>query len=64
MLVITRRVGEAIWIGKDIKVIVTSLQGGAVKLGIEAPQEIQILRDELTIESKGDKEDGHKRNDE
>jgi len=64
MLIITRKVGESIRIGNDIKVIVTSLQGGAVKLGIEAPHNIQILRNELTIESKGDKEDGHKRNDE
>jgi carbon storage regulator len=63
MLIITRRVGEGIRIGKDIKILVTSVQGGAVKLGIAAPQDIQILRDELIIENEGESENGHKRND-
>jgi len=53
MLVITRRIGETILIGKDITVVVNTIQGGAVKLGIIAPPETKIVRGELTLESKG-----------
>jgi len=53
MLVITRRIGETILIGKDITVVVSAIQGGTVKLGIIAPPEIKIVRSELTLERKG-----------
>ena len=53
MLVITRRIGETILIGKDITVVVSAIQGGTVKLGIIAPPEIKIVRSELTLEHKG-----------
>jgi carbon storage regulator len=47
MLVLTRRVGEVIHIGDDIQVSVLGVQGKQVRLGIEAPKEVKVLRDEL-----------------
>ena len=47
MLILTRRTNEAIYIG-DIKVTVTSIdRRGSVRLGVEAPKDVPILRDEL-----------------
>lgn len=48
MLVLSRKLDEAITIGSDIKVRIISVRGGTVRLGIEAPQEVSILRSELT----------------
>ena len=47
MLVLSRKVGEKIQIGKNISVVVVSLEGGRCKLGIEAPSDVRILREEL-----------------
>lgn len=47
MLILTRREGEVIRIGNSVQVVVVAIQGGQVKLGIEAPREITILRQEL-----------------
>ncbi|WP_040211195.1 carbon storage regulator CsrA [Clostridium polynesiense] len=47
MLVITRKKGESILIGDDIEITVTKVEDGSVKLSIEAPRDITILRKEL-----------------
>lgn len=47
MLVLTRRFNEAIHIGDDIRVVVVDVQGGKVRLGIEAPDHIRIDREEV-----------------
>jgi carbon storage regulator len=47
MLVLTREVKEGIVIDKNIKVTVVSIIGNRVKLGIEAPDEVNIRREEL-----------------
>lgn len=47
MLVLSRRLGEKIWIGDDIVLVVTSIDGAKVRLGIEAPPSVKILREEL-----------------
>ena len=53
MLVLTRRLGEAITIGDNVKLIVVEIDGNQVKLGIEAPREIEIYREELFEKIKG-----------
>lgn len=45
MLVITRKAGEAVHIGDNIVVRILSSQNGQFRVGIEAPKEVQILRD-------------------
>ncbi len=47
MLILSRRSGEAIRIGKDIRIVVVQLGGGKVRLGIEGPRDLRILREEL-----------------
>lgn len=47
MLLLTRRVGEAIHIGDDIIVRVSSVNGTQVRIGVEAPDDMDILRDEI-----------------
>ena len=47
MLVLTRRVGEGIMIGADIRLHVVEVHRGRVRLGISAPSEVHVLRSEL-----------------
>ncbi|WP_018649504.1 MULTISPECIES: carbon storage regulator [unclassified Thioalkalivibrio] len=47
MLVLTRETGESVWIGQNVRVTVVRVKGGQVKLGIEAPHDVPVLRDEL-----------------
>jgi carbon storage regulator len=47
MLVLSRRIGEKILIEKDIIVTILSVQGNKVRVGITAPQNIQVFREEL-----------------
>jgi carbon storage regulator len=44
MLVVTRRPGEAISIGDDVRVVVLSVEGDRVRLGIEAPRAVDVRR--------------------
>lgn len=44
MLVLSRKTGEEVRIGDDIVVKVTRVQGGRVRIGIEAPQHVAITR--------------------
>lgn len=46
MLILTRRVGESLLIGDAITVTVLDVQGQAVKVGIEAPRDVLVLREE------------------
>ncbi len=50
MLVLTRKVQERIQIGEQITITVVRVQGQAVRIGIDAPQEIPIRRAELALQ--------------
>jgi carbon storage regulator len=47
MLVLSRKLGEKICIGDNIKITVVDVERGKIRLGIEAPREIPIFRQEL-----------------
>jgi carbon storage regulator len=47
LLVLTRKHGERIHIGDDVVITVTSVRGGQVRLGIQAPPGVRIVRKEL-----------------
>jgi carbon storage regulator len=47
MLILSRRPGESITIGDDIVVTVVSITGNQIRLGISAPREVRVLRDEI-----------------
>ena len=50
MLVLSRKSGESINLGNDIKIAILSVEGDRVRIGIEAPKDIKILRTELLQE--------------
>jgi len=52
MLVLARKLDESIVIGEDIVVKVISIERGVVKLGIEAPRSVSIMRNELLEDVK------------
>lgn len=52
MLVLTRRAGETLMIGDDIKLTVVGIKSGQVRLGIEAPKDVQIQREELLLKKE------------
>jgi carbon storage regulator len=47
MLILTRKLGESIMIGDDIKVMIISDKRDQVKVGIEAPDDVDIWREEI-----------------
>ena len=53
MLVISRKIGESLVISEDIRITITAIAGDKVSIGIDAPKEIKIVRQELleTIEA-------------
>lgn len=50
MLVLTRKVGETIWIGEDVEIVISEVKGEQVKVAINAPRNIEIVRGELRKE--------------
>lgn len=55
-LILTRRIGEKIMIGDDIEIVVLSQKGGQVRIGIYAPQEIAVHREEVYRRIQAEKE--------
>ena len=47
MLILTRKINESITIGDDIRITITKIARGQVGIGIDAPKDVKILRDEL-----------------
>lgn len=49
MLILTRRVGETLNIGDDIEVTILSVKGNQVRIGIEAPMDVSVHREEIYL---------------
>lgn len=47
MLIITRKKGQSLMIGDDIEITISKIEDGSVKIGINAPKKVTILRKEL-----------------
>lgn len=60
MLVLTRKTGESIQIGNDIELTVISIKGDQIKLGINAPKNVEIHRKEIFLEIQKENEDASK----
>lgn len=47
MLILTRRVNEVICIGKEIKVAILGVKGNQVRIGVDAPKDVAVHREEI-----------------
>ena len=52
MLILTRRIGETLFLGDDITVKVVGINGNQIRLGIEAPLGVRVMRSELLKDSE------------
>lgn len=50
MLILTRKPGESLYIGDDIKITIVEIKGHQIRVGIEAPQEFKIYREEIYLQ--------------
>jgi len=58
MLILTRRIGETLNIGDDVQVTVLGVKGNQVRLGVNAPKEVPVHREEIYQRIKKEKEAG------
>ncbi len=66
MLILTRRVGETLVIGDDVNVTVLGVRGNQVRLGVDAPKDVAVHREEIyqRIQNEGDNNDSSNSGDE
>lgn len=55
MLILTRRVSESLIIGDDITITVLGIKGHQVRIGIDAPKEVSVHREEIYIKVQQEK---------
>ena len=58
MLILTRRIGESLNIGDDVQVTVLGIKGNQVRIGVNAPKEVPVHREEIYERIKKEKEAG------
>lgn len=56
MLILQRKEGESLFIGEEIEVTILSVESGRVRLAIQAPREVPILRSELKVAAQTNRE--------
>jgi carbon storage regulator len=49
MLILSRKVGESLILGEDIRITVLAVRGGQVRLGLEMPAEVPVFREEIYL---------------
>ena len=54
MLILTRKIGETVMIGEEVTVTVLGVKGNQVRLGINAPKDVSVHREEIFVRIKGE----------
>ena len=47
MLILTRKVGESLLIGDDVSITILNIRGNQVKIGVQAPKDVSVHREEI-----------------
>lgn len=58
MLILTRRVGETVMIGNEVTVTVLGVKGNQVRIGVNAPKDVSVHREEIYERIKREEEQG------
>lgn len=58
MLILTRRINETIMIGADVRVTIIDVKGNQVRVGVAAPREVEVHREEVYEKIRAEMADG------